>query len=221
MKPDVPKRCSLCLFLYSVRTHENCTVCRDQQMKESFLCNMVRQTSRGDRFKCDAFRPRLTLVGARKQQAGDSIPVCRDKKEYFAEVIRSIGSGGCPNGGACRNGACGSSAKEKDIVRKYHVVWSVRHRKSVFSTGSRYISFLHDIFVSCGRLMKGKALLVWLAPDHLHFYLECMDSEPIDETIEDMQGLVQDALMQEYLELAKDFDNGTMWEREFFVEEIV
>ncbi|MCB2181192.1 MAG: transposase [Desulfobulbaceae bacterium] len=219
MKHDVPKRCTLCLSFSGNRPHNDCVVCRDQHMAETFLCDIVRKNTKpGSSFACQTFRPRLTLVGQKKSHLDDEIPVCQDKNTYFAEVVRSIASSGCGSGGC---GACQSSGKTGVSSRKFHIVWSVYQRRAVFADPGPYVSFLHDIFMSCGRLMAGKALLVWLANDHLHLYLEIGTKEKMEHVVEDLQGLVQDALFQKFEQVAKEFDQTKMWESDYFFEEIV
>jgi len=184
------------------------------------LCNIVRKKrATASSLICHAFRPRLTLVGNKKSAGEEKIPVCQDKNSYFAEVVRSMGSGGCGSGGGC--GACQSTGEAGSASRKYHIVWSVYQRKAAFSDAGPFVSFLHDIFLSCGRLMKGKALLVWLASDHLHLYLEIEGKEKVEHLVEDLQSLVQDALFEEFGRLAKEFGEMKMWEEEYFLEEIM
>lgn len=220
MKTDFPKRCTLCSNFSSKQSHNDCIVCQDQQMLESYLCDIVRACSADCVFACKAFKPHLTLIGKSSKKGNKNFPVTQDKKNYFAEVVRSIGSGGCSGGSSCKSGGC-CSDQSSVASKKYHVVWSAHQRKSLFGTSSRYISFLHDVFRSCGRLISGKILLIWLAPDHLHFYIENGGIEEIDHVIEDLQEVVQDALLHEFPELAKEFEKIQIWEKKFFLEEIV
>ena len=198
---------------------QGCQVCRDQGMSESFLCNLVRQSSSEKSFTCHTFRPNLSLVG-KKKLGSSQIAVCQGKEDYFADVVRQIGSGGCGSGGTCGSGLCGAGQDAKGSCRKFHAVWVVRGRRSLFSKSSQYVSFLHDVFLSCGHLMSGKVLLVWLAPDHLHLYLENDGKEAMADIMEDMQGLVHDALVQEFPGLKKEYGNSVIWESSFFMEEI-
>lgn len=188
----------------------------DQGMTEPFLCDLLSQAVAGGSFRCHAFRPNLTLVG-KKDKNGDSLSVCQDKKGYFAEVVQMITSGKC-SGGGCGGGQCGSDNKKNPGNKKYHVVWSIHQRAPLFAKSERYVSFLHDVFLSCGRLLKGRVLLLWLAPDHLHFYVESAGTEPIAEVVDDLQQLVHDALTEQFQEFSSV--GHLIWEKNFFLEEL-
>jgi len=217
MLPEIPPRCTHCLTFSLAQPQSNCQVCQDQAMFESYLCEITRRSSYSQSFACHAFRPNLTLVGKQEEKVRE-IAVCQDKQTYFANVVRLIGAGHCAGGcggSECRPPAGGSATE------KYHVVWSVRQRKAIFAASSRYVSFLHDVFLSCGRLMDGKVYLLWLAPDHLHLYLECAEWEHENEIVEDLQGLVHDALMHEFSDLRNEYEKTMIWDRDFFLEKII
>lgn len=217
MLPEIPARCTHCLAYAFDQPQNSCQVCRDQAMSESYLCNIVRRSSSSQSFKCHAFRTNLTLVG-KEAERGAGLSVCQEKEAYFADVVRSFSAGRCSDGGGCGNPGC--QPDKNGETSKFHVVWVARQRKPLFAASSRFVSFLHDVFLSCGRLMAGKVLLLWLAADHLHLYLECAAWEHESEIMEDMQGLVHDALVQEFSGLEKEYGKTMIWERDFFLEEI-
>jgi REP element-mobilizing transposase RayT len=214
MNDTLPKCCFRCLAASkNAFMGEDCQICMDQGITESLLCDLLRKGSSLATFKCHAFRPNLTLVG--KNKKNNCLSVCQDKKEYFNEVVQMISSGKCAGG--C-GGQCVLSKKSTATNKKYHVIWSVFQRKPLFVRSEKYVSYLHDILLSCGKLMKGRALLLWLAADHLHLYVESDGNEPVLEVIDDLQELVHDALVEEFSE----FNNiGNMiWQKDFFMEEL-
>lgn len=216
MSPEIPARCTRCLAFSFDQPLSNCQVCHDQALFESYLCDIARSSSSAQSFICHAFRPNLTLVGRQEEKTAEKA-VCQNKQTYFANVVRLMGSGQCAGGG-CGNQGC--QPESNGAAEKYHVVLSVRQRKPVFAASNMYVSFLHDVFLSCGHLMAGKVFLLWLAPDHLHLYLECAGWESENEIVEDLQGLVHDALMQEFPGLRKDYEKTLIWDRDFFLEKI-
>jgi len=216
MSPEIPARCTHCFAFSFDQPLSSCQVCHDQAMSESYLCDITRSSSSTQSFICHAFRPNLTLVGKQDEKAPE-IASCQNKQTYFANVVRLIGSGQCAGGG-CGNPGC--QPVSNGAADKYHVVWTVRQRKPVFAASNMYVSFLHDIFLSCGQLMAGKVYLLWLAADHLHLYLESTGWESEHEIVEDLQGLVHDALMQEFPALRKEYEKTLIWERDFFLEKI-
>jgi len=217
MDDRLPQRCSRCLASGKDVPPESCRICQDQGMNESFLCQLRRNGADFSSFQCHAFRPYLTLVGKGLRKS-DSLSICQDKKGYFSEVVQMISSGGC-SGGGCGGGQCGSGNKSVPGSRKYHVVWGVHQRNPLFAKSDRYVSYLHDVLLSCGKLLKGRVLLLWLAPDHLHIYLEYAEKNSISEVVEDLQGLVHDALIEKFNEFVGE-GKTKIWENDFFFEEI-
>ncbi len=128
------------------------------------------------------------------------------------------GQGRCDNGG-CRR--CGGSEGrgESPPARRYHVVWITAGRRPIFNRPESYISFFHNAFLTCGALINGKACLVWLAADHLHFYLELEGDELVMDVVDDIQFLINDALLEEFKEL--DFrPSDILWNSRFYIENI-
>ncbi len=218
MDDKLPQRCSHCLAPGKDFPPENCQICQDQGMKESFLCLLRRKGADLSSFKCHAFRPHLTLVGKGRRKS-DSLSTCQDKKGYFSEVVQMISSSGGCAGGGCGGGQCGAGNKPAAGSKKYHVVWGVHRRNPLFAQSDRYVSYFHDVLLSCGQLMKGRVLLLWLAPDHLHLYIEYDGKNSITEVVEDLQGLVHDTLIEEFSEFASEAKTK-IWENDFFFEEI-
>lgn len=217
MPLEVPARCTRCLSLAGNHPCNGCQVCRDQAMGESFLCMIARQSTGAAPFACEAFRPNLSIVGKSGPRA--AIEVCQDKETYFNDVVRLVSSGPC-GGKGCTRPSCHGGEAARGEVDRFHVVWVVHQRKPLFADSSRFVSFLHDVFLSCGHLMSGKVLLLWLAPDHLHLYIESSPRENVNDLVDDLQGLIHDTLLQEFDDLRKLYGKKQIWEHEFFVEQI-
>lgn len=187
-------------------------------MEESYLCDLHRHGRQTEDFVCHAFRPCLTLVG-QKGAPRPSIPVCQDKGAYFAEVVQMIGGGRCGGKGGCAASGCYPGEKAGSRKR-YHIVWGVNERRPIFAENSRFVPFFHEVFLSCGRLLGGQVLLLWLAADHLHLYLDFNGADPVRDVVEDLQELVSDTLLQEFVDLGRTYRYTPVWERNFFLEEI-
>ena len=219
MTTDMADRCRQCVFYQKDTVNDNCTVCAELSFRESILCELNNQGQEGDeKFVCRRFRPDLKIVGAETGLSQYILPVARDKKDYFKDVLSLI------NGlGRCGNGKCScraaDSRDEMSVRQCYHVVWSTVGRRKIFTRPELYVPFFHDAFLTCGALINGKACLVWLAADHLHFYLEPGVDEQVMDVAEDIQLLTQDALLEEFKEL-NDQVPGIVWNRKFFIENI-
>lgn len=213
-------RCIHCRIHKRDEPNKDCQICIDQAMRESFICGMLNQQDEKEAFRCQAFQPSLSLVGKVKKRTGkDIVTVCEDKSKYFTEIVDNILYGRCSQSGGC--GACGDKRNGQKIKNRFHVVWAVKERTPLFTNSRRYLSYLHDAFLTCGTLMTGKTVLLWLAPDHLHFYLEIPDIETVGEIVEDLQGIIQDALIEKFVEVHDIApDNSLLWETSYFIESI-
>lgn len=215
-----PSRCIHCGIHKRDEPNKDCQVCIDQAMRESFLCGMINQQDNDNVFICQAFQPSLSLVGKVKRKTDKNIvSVCDDKSKYFTEVVDNILYGRCSRNGGC--GACGDKENGQKKKNRFHIVWAVKERAPLFANSRRYLSYLHDAFLACGTLLPGKTVLLWLAPDHLHFYLETPDIETVGEVVEDLQGIIHDALVEKFEEI-RDIasDDSLLWSTAYFMESI-
>ncbi len=216
---NVPQRCLQCFFFKGQHIHEKCTVCRELDFSEIHLCDLNRKGRDPDHFRCHMFRPDLRLVGAKSLSVHPALSVIRDRKEYFREVLKLLkGSGQCGRKScvACQNDGGISS----QLNKKFHVVWLTTDRKPVFLQSSSYIRFFHDALLTCGALINGKVVLIWLASDHLHLYLELSEDDFVMDVVEDIQLLVQDALIVEFDQLQSVETGPSLFNKEFFIETI-
>ena len=216
---DVPRRCLQCSFFKRQHIHEKCTVCRELGFSEIHLCDLNRKAGKPARFHCQRFRPDLRLVGGKSVSRHPVLSVIRDRKEYFRDVLKPMRGSSCGSKGGCLS--CLNDRHDSSRpMNKFHVVWLTTDRKPVFSQSSSYIRFFHEALLTCGTLINGKAVLIWLAPDHLHLYLELAEGDSVMDVAEDIQLLVQDALIAEFDHLQSMGTETSLFNREFFVEAI-
>ena len=215
---DVPRRCLQCSFFKGQHIYEKCTVCRELGFSEIHLCDLNRKGRDPDHFRCHTFRPDLRLVVGKSVFAHPVLSVIRDRKEYFRDVLKLLhGSGHCGRKSGCF--ACQNDDRiSSRLKKKFHVVWLTTDRKPIFLQSSSYIRFFHDALLTCGALINGKAVLIWLAPDHLHLYLELSEEDSVVDVVEDIQLLVQDALISEFDQLQSLEMEPSLFNKEFFIE---
>ena len=105
------------------------------------------------------------------------------------------------------------------VELKYHLAWNVRHRKPVFSPEKEYFNFVLDTVTGCGDLVGGIARLLWLAPDHIHVYIESDGEKSIEAIIRKLKPILKKTLLANFPGIKKGLDKGTaIWDKGYFSE---
>ncbi len=93
------------------------------------------------------------------------------------------------------------------------------HRKPVFSPEKEYFDFVLDTVIGCGDLVGGIARLLWLAPDHLHVYVESDGEKSIEAIIRKLKPFLKKAILANFPGIKKGLDKGTaIWDKAYFSE---
>lgn len=196
----------------------DCQICLDQNIDERVICDLWQRRLHGDNSTCHAFRPQLALVGRKPDTFFSGMASFKEKTSYFVDVVRQVMSGGCGSSSGC-GGSCDAGWQPSSALNSYHIIWSVRNREPLFKATTRYLTFIHEALLSCSTLMNGHCILLWLAPDHVHLYLEIEPDDQVKDVVEDLQVLCHDAVCGYFPELAND--STLIWEKEFFVEDLL
>ncbi len=105
------------------------------------------------------------------------------------------------------------------VELKYHLAWNVSHRKPVFSPEKEYFDFVFDTVIGCGDLVGGIARLLWLAPDHLHVYVESDGEKSIEAIVRKLKPFLKKAILVNFPGIKKGLDKGTtIWDKAYFSE---
>lgn len=218
MAVTIPRRCLKCSLYNKETVYDQCGVCHDLGFREALLCDVNRRGCSDGAFRCHAFKPDLKLLGGSSSLKHHCLPVICDRKAYFRNVVQMVhGPDECDGKGMCQSCQVSFSSSP---VRAFHVVWLTVDRQPFFSRVETYIPFFHDALLTCGALINGKVILVWLAPDHLHLYVELDMENPVEDVVEDIQFLVQDALIEEYDCFKGREAEALIWNKEFFIEPV-
>lgn len=62
--------------------------------------------------------------------------------------------------------------------------------------------------------------MIWLAPDHLHLYLESNGNTPVDGIVKDLKNDLNKGLINSLNELQKKEFDGILWDAGYFAESI-
>ncbi|MBW1741174.1 MAG: transposase [Deltaproteobacteria bacterium] len=81
---------------------------------------------------------------------------------------------------------------------RYHFAWNVIHRKPVFLSTNDYLDFVHDTFLKCSKFVGGFANLLWLAPDHVHVYVESDGEKSVETIIQQLKEFSRNAIIGEF-----------------------
>jgi REP element-mobilizing transposase RayT len=104
---------------------------------------------------------------------------------------------------------------------KYHFAWNVIYRKPVFALPANIFDFVSDTFSKCSEMVGGFVDLLWLAPDHLHLYVESDGSNSVETIAQEMKRVSAAAILAEFSDLKASLDaQKDLWDKAYFVESI-
>jgi putative transposase len=215
---QIPPRCLECDKFYRSRPISECRVCRDLEFKEGILCDLNRAVQDSPHFVCYAFRPRLHLAG----QAEDTIlssPALTDRKSRHKSIQEIMTSDRFKYQKALALQKLNRDPDGFFVELKYHLAWNVSHRKPIFSPGKEYVEFVLDTLFGCGDLVGGAARLLWLAPDHLHLYIESDGEKSTDLIIRRLKSFLNKTTLAKFPMIRKGLDKGSnLWDKAYFSE---
>jgi putative transposase len=104
---------------------------------------------------------------------------------------------------------------------KYHFAWNVSFRKSIFNPANTFFDFVSDTLLRCSETAGGFVDLVYLAPDHIHLYVESDGELSIEEIVHRIKRVSSDVILEKF-PLIKDKLGGNteIWDKAYFTETI-
>jgi REP element-mobilizing transposase RayT len=218
---NFPGKCRECAKLFRSMIHGKCSFCHDLEFQENVLCHLNRCIQNPAVFECYAFQPALKLVGSSDQEF-PSLPnsVVKDNSPQngFHELLDS------DKIKYQRTLALQRLSRDPDSVfveLKYHFAWNVIYRKPVFALPANIFDFVCDTFSKCSEIVGGLVDLLWLAPDHLHLYVESDGSNSVETIAQEMKRVSAAAILAEFGDLKASLDaQKELWDKAYFVETI-
>ena len=217
---ELPKECLECAKSKASKTHSSCDICRKLGFLESVLCDLNRCVQDEADFQCQAFRQGLRLVGVpEKEGLGDD--------KGFAETPRRGFSKDLFNSDKVkyeRALALQKLSRDPDSVivqLRYHFVWNVSHRMPVFVPVNAFVSSVHDTFLGCSQTVGGFVHLMYLAPDHVHVYVESDGERSVKDMVHDIKKVSAKAIREGFSSLQDMLGEGVgLWDDAYFVETV-
>ena len=217
---ELPEKCMECVKSNVSLFHRKCHLCRDLEFQESVLCDLNRCIQVKSDFDCHAFQPMLKLVGPLKNK----VPLFDDnstreiKEKFFLERLKS------DKIKYEKALALQKLARDPDGVYmqlKYHFAWNVSFRRSVYSPTNTFFDFVSDTFLRCSELAGGFVDLLYLAPDHIHLYVDSNGELSIEEIVHRIKQFSNDAILEKFPLLRDKLSGDTeIWDEAYFTETI-
>jgi REP element-mobilizing transposase RayT len=188
------------------------------EFEEGILCDLNRAVQDGPNFICHAFRPRLKLVSSAVATMPTSSALV-DRKSRYKSIKEIMASDKFKYQKALALQKLSRDPDEIFVELKYHLAWNVSHRKPVFSPEKEYFDFVLDTVIGCGDLVGGIVRLLWLAPDHIHIYVESDGEKSIEAIIRKLKSFLKKAILTDFPGIKKGLDKGTaIWDKGYFSE---
>jgi REP element-mobilizing transposase RayT len=217
---NLPEKCLSCTNNTASAVHKKCRFCLDLHFSKSLLCHLNRNVQAIDKFVCQAFRQKLISVNktVAEKPSLEILPTNSFRAEKIKELLDSDKS-------KYRN-ALTVQRLQRDpdgvyLELKYHFAWNVKCRRAVFEKSSDYFDFISDLFLTCGDLVGGYAQLLWMAPDHVHFYVVTDGRDTVEKVIRKLKQHSGKAIIDHFPETAKKLNpKNRLWDKAYFSETI-
>jgi len=104
---------------------------------------------------------------------------------------------------------------------RYHLAWNVAHRKSSFPEPQNAFKMVNDAFFDSGSAVGSFVSLLWLAPDHVHVYLESDGEQALETIAQEIKRLSESSILVRASEIVTNAVAGNdLWDRAYFAETI-
>jgi len=104
---------------------------------------------------------------------------------------------------------------------RYHLAWNVVHRRSLFPEPQNAFEVVNDAFFDSGSAVGSFVSLLWLAPDHVHVYLESDGEEPVETIAQEIKRISESSIFVRASEMGSNTVAGNyLWDKAYFAETI-
>ena len=104
---------------------------------------------------------------------------------------------------------------------RYHLAWNVVHRRLSFPDPQNAFEIVNDAFFDCISSVGSFVSLLWLAPDHVHVYLESDGEKSVETIAQEIKRLSESSILGRASEIVLNAVAGNdLWDKAYFVETI-
>ena len=104
---------------------------------------------------------------------------------------------------------------------RYHLAWNVVHRMSSFPEPQNAFKMVNGAFFDSGSSVGSFVSLLWLAPDHVHVYLESDGEEPVETIAQEIKRISESSILVRASEMGSNTVAGNyLWDKAYFAETI-
>jgi len=212
-----PVKCLECVKSSKPFIHGRCIFCQDLSFQEEVLCDLNRSTQNPAFFECHAFQPLLKLAASSGQKSWPESKV--QSAEITLEKLLDSDKIKYQRALALQNLTRNTDDVMLEI--KYHFVWNVVSRRPAFLEPAPTIDFISNTITTCSEAVGGFTSLLWLAPDHIHLYVESDGEVSPDNMAQKLKRLSEAPIIERFPDLiaSPEVETG-LWDEAYFVETI-
>jgi len=209
-----PDKCRQCAKASGSLVHGACNLCQDINFQERVLCDLNRRIQDRKTFECYSFRPASVpkVETLREGPKGHAEPP-RFKKLLDSDSFKYDLALGL------QKLKRSPDAKWTDL--RYHLVWTVARRKQAFAESARVLDVITNAFSDCADRIGGFASVLWLAPDHLHVYVESDGEHSIETIVQELKRASAQTLRKSLSDRkSKPGKARGLWDKAYFAETV-
>jgi len=104
---------------------------------------------------------------------------------------------------------------------KYHFAWNVLHRRPVFQQPHSIFDLIYDSVSRCSDLVREFVNLMWIAPDHLHLYVESDGELSVETMVQGIKESTQSTIFSGLTDIGDNLESdSSIWDGTYFSETI-
>ena len=212
---EIPEKCCDCRKYTRPFIHSKCKFCQKLGFQEGILCDLNRRVQKPDNFECLAFSPILKSVGLPTPEDHGLSNETKEPLQKFFESDRFKYQ---------RALAVQKMKNDPDAVFidiKYHLAWNVVHRRSSFPDPQNAFKLVDDAFFNCSSSVGSFVNLLWLAPDHVHLYVESDGEKSLETMAQEIKRLSKISILARTSDMEQNVVAGNiLWDKAYFAETI-